>query len=83
MRDFENKKNMVVGMRQTLRAAKEGRLRSVTLAKDTDSALFAKVYSAMLSLSVPVDFADTMAELGTAVHIDVGCAVVGFLKEDS
>ena len=64
----------VVGVKQSLRALREGRARKVFLACDADPAVTGRVEDACAS--VPVERNFTMAQLGSAAGIAVGAAVV-------
>ena len=68
----------VVGVKQSLRALREGRSRKVFLACDADPAVTVRVEDACASVPVERDF--TMAQLGSAAGIAVGAAVVTLLN---
>ena len=56
----------VVGVKQSRKAIRDGAAKCVVVAKE--------------ELGVPVEEADSMAELGKAAQIDIGAAVVAVLK---
>ena len=68
----------VVGVKQSVRALREGRAARVFLACDADPALTERV--AAMCAAVPVERGATMAQLGTAAGISVGAAVVTLLN---
>ena len=68
----------VVGVKQSLRALREGSARKVFLACDADPAVTGRVEDACAS--VPVERNFTMAQLGSAAGIAVGAAVVTLLN---
>ena len=68
----------VVGVKQSLRALREGRARKVFLACDADPAVTGRVENACASVPGERDF--TMAQLGSAAGIAVGAAVVTLLN---
>ena len=68
----------VVGVKQSLRALREGSARKVFLACDADPAVTVRVEDACAS--VPVERNFTMAQLGSAAGIAVGAAVVTLLN---
>ena len=68
----------VVGVKQSLRALREGRAKKVFLACDADPALTERVEA--LCAGVPIERESTMAQLGTAAGIAVGAAVVTILN---
>ncbi len=68
----------VVGVKQSLRALREGRAGKVFLACDANPAVTGRVEAACGP--VPVERAFTMAQLGAAGGISVGAAVVTILN---
>lgn len=68
----------VVGVKQSLRALREGRAERVYLACDADPALTSRVEEQCAG--VPVEHGFTMAQLGAHSGISVGAAVVTILK---
>ncbi|MBC8535744.1 ribosomal L7Ae/L30e/S12e/Gadd45 family protein [Feifania hominis] len=70
----------VVGIKQTKRAIKENTARLVIVAKDADEHMTGPIIEACGSAGIPVEFADSMRDLGHACGIEVGAAVVALLK---
>ena len=70
----------VVGVKQSVRAVREGRAQQVFLACDADPAVTDRVEELCRSLGVAVDDHFTMAQLGQAGAIAVGAAVLTILK---
>ena len=68
----------VVGVKQSMRALREGRAARVFLACDADPAVTGRVEA--LCTAVPVERDATMAQLGAAAGISVGAAVVTLLN---
>ena len=68
----------VVGVKQSLRALREGRARKVFLACDAAPTVTGRVEDACASVPVERDF--TMAQFGSAAGIAVGAAVVTLLN---
>ena len=68
----------VVGVKQSLRALREGRAGKVFRACDADPTVTGRVEDACASVPVERDF--TMAQLGSAAGIAVGAAVVTLLN---
>lgn len=69
----------VVGVKQSLRALREGRAQKLFLACDADPALLERVETQCGSL--PIERGATMAQLGAAAGIAVGAAVVTLVRE--
>ena len=65
----------VVGLNQTKKAVNGGRAKKVFAAKDADEQFLLQIKRLCESKSVPLHEEMTMAELGSACEIDVGCAV--------
>lgn len=65
----------VVGVKQTRRALKDGRAKTVFLAHDADPALTAPLAQLAGEQNVPVVWTEHMKELGRACGIAVGAAV--------
>ena len=65
----------VVGLNQTKKAVNNGKAVKVFAAKDADEMFLLQIRRLCESKSVIVDEGMTMAELGSACKIDVGCAV--------
>ena len=83
---MEKKSDIVVyycvGVRETLRAAEDGSLSGIVLAKDTDRAFRARVEEAAHKYGAPLVYANSALELGRRVGIEVKAGVVGILKKD-
>ena len=69
-----------VGLNQTKKAVNNGKAKKVFAAKDADGQFLLQVKRLCESKSVPVDEDMTMAELGSACKIDVGCAVCAIIE---
>jgi len=65
----------VVGLNQTKKAVSSGRAIKVFAAADADGQFLLQVRRLCEAKGVAVDESLTMAELGSACKIDVGCAV--------
>jgi len=72
--------NKVVGLNQTKKAVNNGKAVKVFAAKDADEMFLLQIRRLCESKSVIVDENMTMAELGSACKIDVGCAVCAVIE---
>lgn len=72
----------VAGTRQIARAAAQGRLHVVYLAKDADDKIRAQVKEACEASGVRIEEAESMAALGEACRIAVKAAAAGILKAE-
>jgi large subunit ribosomal protein L7A len=70
----------VVGLNQTKKAVNNGKAIKVFAAKDADEMFLLQIKRLCESKSVMVDENMTMAELGSACKIDVGCAVCAVIE---
>ena len=71
----------VVGTRQIVRAAAQGKLLCVYIAEDVDDKVRKQIEDACGAAHVPIEKAASMQELGQACRIAVGAAAAGILKE--
>ena len=79
MNDF-NAMPKVVGLKQTLKNIKAGRIEKVILAMDSDDFIIKEVNRACQEQSVPIAAAESKRALGKACGIERAAAVVGILK---
>ena len=70
----------VIGVKQSRKALREGRVTQVYLACDADPAITGPVAQACESAAIPVQQGYTLAQLGQACRISVGASVVAVLK---
>lgn len=73
----EQASGLIIGTKQTARAAGAGSLVEVVVARDADTKLTGKIISICKDKGLPVHYVDSMRRLGRACGIDVGTAVVG------
>ena len=71
----------VIGAKQSRRAIRDGLAQQVFLAADADPALTGPLAEQCRGCGIPVETGCTMRELGQAAGIQVGAAVVTFLKK--
>ena len=70
----------VVGLNQTKKAVNNGAAKIVFAAKDADEMFLLQIKRLCEGRPVIVDENMTMAELGSACKIDVGCAVCAVIE---
>jgi len=70
----------VVGVRQVLRAVKEGSAESVFLAMDAEARLRYQVEQAAKETGVPLQFIATMEELAALCQVDVPSAAACLIR---
>ena len=71
----------VVGVKQSMKAVKEGKAVSVYVADDAEQRVIRPLTELCREKNVPLLEVPTMVELGDAAGIDVGAAVVTVLAE--
>lgn len=73
-------RNRVVGVKQSLKAIRQGRADKVYLAEDADSFVSAPIINACNEFGVKLEFVESKSTLGKICHIDVASAVAVELK---
>lgn len=80
MLDLLKKKDKVVGIKQTKKAAEQDKLEAVFIACDADQRVVGQLKQLCEEKKIPVCTTETMKQLGKAAGIDVGAAIVGITK---
>ncbi|TQS76080.1 50S ribosomal protein L7ae-like protein [Ornithinibacillus gellani] len=75
------KSRIIIGMKQALKAMKNGEVSEVYVAADADQYIIHKVEELAKLLEVPYHRVDSMKKLGAACGIDVGASTVAIKKE--
>ncbi len=70
----------VIGVKQSKKAVRDGEAEMVYVALDAEKRVVSPIYELCSQSGTPVKEIATMAELGDAVGIDVGAAVVAVLR---
>ena len=70
----------IIGLKQSRRAVKEGRVKAAYVAMDAEERITEPFLQLCREENVPVTEAATMHELGAAAGIEIGAAVVTVLK---
>lgn len=74
-------KSRVVGVKQALRAVKQGTAEQIFIAKDADEKYTSPVLELCREKNIPFEYADTMETLGKNCGIEVGAAVVAVIRK--
>ena len=72
--------NVLVGLRQFLRAAETGVALKAFVAKDCAPHIFKEITDNCNKYGISVEYIETMSELGKICGIDVGAAVAAITK---
>ncbi|MDO5142101.1 MAG: ribosomal L7Ae/L30e/S12e/Gadd45 family protein [Eubacteriales bacterium] len=70
----------VVGVKQSKKAIRDGAATAVYIALDAERRVVGPIYELCQQTDTPIEEITTMVELGDAVGIDVGAAVVAVLR---
>ena len=73
-------RNRVVGVKQSLKAIRQGRAAKVYLAEDVDTFVSVPIIDACKENGVVLEFVESKSALGRICHIDVASAVATELK---
>ncbi|MTK11562.1 MAG: 50S ribosomal protein L7ae-like protein [Clostridiaceae bacterium] len=73
--------NKVVGVKQTVKAIKNGTTKTIYIAKDADDKLIQSVKILIDENSLEVVYVNTMKDLGKLCGIDVGAATAAVLND--
>jgi len=68
-----------VGVKETQKAVRDGRVRRLFIADDADERIVGPLVALCEQTDVPVERVATMRELGALCGIDVGAAAAGLL----
>lgn len=71
----------VVGVRQSLKAIRQGKAGRVYLAEDADSFVAVPVIDACKECGVMIEYVKSKSALGKMCHVDVATAVAVDIKE--
>ncbi len=73
-------RSKVIGVRQSLKAIRQGRADKVYLAEDADSFVSVPIIDACKECGVKLEFVSSKSALGKICHIDVAAAVAVEVK---
>ena len=73
--------NKTVGLKQSVKAVQDGKVKSIFIATDSDTKIINTVKELCAGSSIEINYVDSMKQLGKACGIDVGASVVCLLKD--
>ncbi|WHH61715.1 ribosomal L7Ae/L30e/S12e/Gadd45 family protein [Petroclostridium sp. X23] len=73
--------NKIVGIKQSIKAIQTGKVKKAFIAKDAEEKVTGHFKELCQSHSVPIEYVNTMKELGKACDITVGAAVAVIVSE--
>ena len=80
---LKNRRRRVVGMRETLKKIAQGTALSVYVAKNADTKVIHDVVTQSQARNIPVEYVDSIDELGRLCGIDVGAACAALLPDQN
>ena len=80
MIELLKKKEKVIGVKQTKKAAEQDKLEMVFIASDADQRVVGPIRELCESKGISINTANTMKQLGKAAGIYVGAAIAGILR---
>jgi large subunit ribosomal protein L7A len=72
-------KEVIIGTKQTVKAIKEGRVKTLVIATDADTRVTSKVVQFAEQSQIPILYVDSMKKLGKACGIEVAASAVAIL----
>jgi large subunit ribosomal protein L7A len=75
------KSQTVIGVKQTLKAMRNGQISEVYVAEDADRLLTQEIEDLALALGIPCQRVDSKKRLGAACGIKVGASTVAIKKK--
>lgn len=81
LEDLKSAKKKVVGSKQTSKAIEKGSVRAVYIARDADPRVVDSIIKTCDEKGIPVEYTDSMAELGKSCGIEIGAASAAVLLE--
>jgi large subunit ribosomal protein L7A len=74
MLNLKNSSDLIIGLKQTLKAIQSDRAAKVYLAEDADAYIKKSVIDACAQKNLEIIYVSTMKELGEACGIDIGAS---------
>ncbi len=74
--------NLRVGVKQSYKAVTSGKAVILYIAKDAEQHVVRPLVELAAQFSVPIEYIDTMKELGKACKIDVGAATAVLMNQE-
>ncbi len=82
MSDKKNKRDVVVGIKQTLKMVEKNCISEVLVARDADFYVTASVVEAARSCGIPIIYVESKKKLGRMCGIEIGAATAGRIRKD-
>lgn len=80
MLNLKNSLNIIIGLKQTLKAIQNDKAAKVYLASDSDDYIKKSVMEACAQKNLEIVYVNTMKELGEACGIDIGASTAAVIN---
>lgn len=77
----QNQSELIIGMKETLRAIKRDDIAQVFIAADADQAITQPIITLVEELKIPHHYVKSMKELGALCGIDVGTSMASIKRQ--
>lgn len=81
MQELKASHKRIVGLKQTVKAVKNGTAKKVYLAEDADDFIKQSVLAACSDKNLQIIYFKSMKELGDACGIDIGASTAAIVKD--
>lgn len=81
MQELKSSHKRIVGLKQTVKAVKNGTAKSVYVAEDADDFIKQSVLDACTEKKLQIIYVSSMKELGNACGIDIGASTAAVIKD--
>lgn len=81
MQNLKNSSNIIIGLKQTLKAIQNDKAARIYLSSDADDYIKRSVQEACEQKNLEIVYVNTMKELGEACGIDIGASAAAVIKD--
>ncbi|HWR62736.1 MAG TPA: ribosomal L7Ae/L30e/S12e/Gadd45 family protein [Clostridia bacterium] len=81
MQELKASHKRIVGLKQTVKAVKNGTAKNVYLAEDADAFIKQSVIDACSDTKLQIIYVKSMKDLGDACGIDIGASTAAIIKD--
>lgn len=81
MQELKASHKRIVGLKQTVKAVKNGTAKKVYVAEDADDYIKQSVLDACSDKNIQIIYINNMKELGDACGIDIGASTAAIVKD--
>lgn len=81
MQELKASRKRIVGLKQTVKAVKNGTAKKVYVAEDADDFIKQSVFDACSGKNLQIIYINNMKELGDACGIDIGASTAAIVED--